>query len=162
MQTPASRHTIHVRRAIPLAAVGCALLLAACGSSSVPHKAAAAVGLEFATCMRSHGVSNFPDPEAEADVQIPLSLSSDPSPAFTSAIHECGHLIPAGAPPVIPAQQQEAALKFAQCMRRHGVPSFRDPVYHDDHQVPVSGPGEDAVNLNSPAFKAAATACRTP
>jgi hypothetical protein len=164
MHTPASKHAIHARRAIPLAAAGCALLLGACGSSSVPHGAAAddhAVGIEFSTCMRSHGVPGFPDPEADSGVQIPLSLSTDPSPAFTSAIHACGHLIPTGAPPVVPASQQEAALRFAQCIRRHGVPSFPDPVYRDGHQIPIPASADNAVSLASPAFKAAVAACRT-
>jgi hypothetical protein len=151
--------------AVAIAGCGCALVLAACGSSSTPHGAASnahAVGVKFATCMRDHGVPNFPDPEADAGIQIPVSLAKNPAPAFTSAIHACRYLIPASTQaPVVSASQKAAALKLAQCMRKHGVPNYPDPTYQDGHLVPpdIANP---AVNQASPAFGAASKACQSP
>lgn len=55
---------------IALAAAGCALALAACGGSGSPVAGAGTTATANASrfalskCMRSHGVSNFPDPTA--------------------------------------------------------------------------------------------------
>jgi hypothetical protein len=50
-------------------------------------------------------------------------------------------------------QEQQDAVRFADCMRSHGVPSFPDP---------TTSPREfkNAFNTQSPAFQSAATACR--
>lgn len=155
----------HPRRAIALAAVGCALLLTACGSSSTPPAAGAdnhGLGVEFSTCMRDHGVPSFPDPETSAGIQIPLSLAKNPSPAFKSAMQACKHLIPAGGgPPPESASQKAADLKLAQCMREHGVPNYPDPTYQDGHAIPPSI-ANPAINPASPAFGAASKACQSP
>jgi hypothetical protein len=154
----------HPRRTIALAALGCALLLAACGSSSVPRGVGAdnhAVGVKFSVCMRDHGVSNFPDPEANAGIQIPISLEQNASPAFTSAQQACQYLVPpGGGPPVASASQKAEALKFAQCMRGHRVSNYPDPTYQDGHEIPppIANP---ALNLDSPAFQAASKACQS-
>ena len=88
--------------------------------------------LKFAECMRSNGVSEFPDPGASGKFTIDGVVngsSLDPSaPAFKQALRACEDLEPAGfmgsrrSP-----QEQEAALKFAQCIRANGVPDFSDP-----------------------------------
>lgn len=163
MRTTASTPTTHPRRAIPLAAVGCALVLAACGSSSKPPAATSndhALGVKFATCMRDHGVPSFPDPETSGGIQIPVSLAKNPSPAFTSAMHACKYLMAAeGPPPVVSASQKATALKLAQCMRAHGVPNYPDPTYQDGHLVPPSI-AVPAINPASPAFGAASKTCQ--
>ena len=150
--------------AVAIAGCGCALVLAACGSSSTPHAAASndhAVGVKFATCMRDHGVPNFPDPEADSGVQIPVSLAKNPSPAFTSAMYACKYLIPANTqPPVASASQKAAALKLAQCMRKHGVPNYPDPTYKDGHEIPPYI-ADSGINPASPAFGAASKTCQS-
>jgi hypothetical protein len=160
----ASTPTTHPRRATPLAAVGCALVLAACGSSSNPPAAASnenALGVKFATCMHTHGVPSFPDPETSGGIQIPVALAKNPSPAFTSATQACKYLIPGGGPPpVVSASQKAAAVKLAQCMREHGVPNYPDPAYQDGHLVPPSI-AYPAINPASPAFGAASKTCQS-
>jgi hypothetical protein len=56
--------------------------------------------------------------------------SLDPSgPAFTGALSACKGLEPAGfTGGRRSTDQQSAALKFAQCIRKNGVPDFPDPV----------------------------------
>lgn len=151
--------------AVAIAGCGCAPMLAACSSSSKSHAAASndhALGVKFATCMRDHGVPSFPDPEANAGIQIPVSLANNPSPAFTSAMHACKHLVPAAAahPPAVSASQKAAALKLAQCMRQHGVPNYPDPTYKNGQVIPPSI-ADPAINPASPVFGAASKTCQS-
>ena len=91
-----------------LVAVGCGLAIAGCGFTGNSSEAASSGGppspavtadlLKFATCMRSHGVPNFPDPSTSATaglefrgVVFPVGPDFDPqSPAFKQAQAACG------------------------------------------------------------------------
>ena len=56
--------------------------------------------LRAAACMRSHGITSFPDPVfSNGTVNLTIPSSIDPSsPQFTQARHTCQRLIPAGFP----------------------------------------------------------------
>ena len=101
-------------------------------------------GRKFSACMRSHGVSNFPDPNGQGVIQISSGAGIDPrSPVFTSARSVCQSLLPNGGQPT--AQQQAKAqqqmLAFSVCMRGHGIKDFPDP---SGGGVQLhSGPGSD-------------------
>jgi hypothetical protein len=41
--------------------------------------------LKFAQCMRANGVPNFPDPNADGNIQFPITSSVPKSPAFQRA-----------------------------------------------------------------------------
>jgi hypothetical protein len=89
-------------------------------------------GVKFSQCMRSNGVSNFPDPDASGQLTIDAVANGSGidtnSAAFQQALRACKTLEPAGfTGSTRSAQQQEAALKFAQCVRDNGVPDFPDP-----------------------------------
>lgn len=56
------------------------------------------------------------------------------------------------------ASTQGNALKYAQCMRAHGVPKFPDPGPNGQLQMKV-GPGT-GIDPNSPTFQAAQRACQ--
>jgi hypothetical protein len=58
-----------------------------------PHVLAQA--LRFSQCMRSHGTTNFPDPESNGAITIPHAMEN--SPAYLAALHFCLHKY--GAPP---------------------------------------------------------------
>src|ERR1700733_7077255 len=112
--------------------ISCGLLIAACGSSSKPGKSASAgysQGLEFARCMRSHGVPNFSDPTAVGGGLVNNTGGNPQSPAFRAAQRSCQHLIPAGGSSSghASAQAMAQALKVSQCMRAHGISGFPDP-----------------------------------
>ncbi len=103
------------------------------GSGANNTAANAQKAVKFATCMRSNGVSQFPDPSASGKLTIDAvanGSSLDPnSPAFKRAISACKHLEPAGfTGSKRSSQQQQAALTFAQCIREHGVKDFPDPI----------------------------------
>ncbi len=115
--------------------------------------------VRFADCMRSHGVSDFPDPTA-APRQFKNALETK-SPAFHSAERTCGHLLPglgshASNPPTSPAQIADE-LAFARCVRSHGFPSFPDPSSNGElsHEMLASA----GINLHQPAVVQAADAC---
>jgi hypothetical protein len=59
---------------------------------------ALSAGLEFALCMRSHGVPNWPDPtiDAEGRPAFEIRVPRPPSPQVSTAISRCERLEPAG------------------------------------------------------------------
>jgi hypothetical protein len=83
--------------------------------------------VKFSECMRANGVSDFPDPNASG--QFPSYGVSVSKAVWTNAVAACKALQPPGtlSAKLTPAQES-AALKFAQCIREHGVPDFPDPV----------------------------------
>ncbi len=155
--------------------IACGLLIAACGSSSKPTERASKgdpQGLEFARCMRSHGVPNFSDPHTVSGGGVVNQIGANPqSPAFEAAQKACGHLIPGGGSSSVHASAQEMAqaLKVSQCMRAHGVPGFPDPMVSlpsnmTGHSAVVNQNGAvlaipSSIDEQSPAFKQAAAAC---
>jgi hypothetical protein len=88
--------------------------------------------VKFAECMRANGVREFPDPDASGTLTIDgiangSSLDTN-SLAFKQAIVACKDLQPPGfIGHKRTAQEQESALKFAQCIRDNGVKDFPDP-----------------------------------
>jgi hypothetical protein len=112
--------------------------------------------------MRSHGVSNFPDPSARGGIDIGQSAGLNPrSPSFQAAQTACQKLLPGGGPGAHPitAQERRQLLANAQCMRTHGVPNFPDPTFQGGGVSVQFGPGT-GINPQSPAFQNAANHCR--
>jgi hypothetical protein len=118
---------------------------------------------QFASCMRSHGEPNFPDPNSQGVVSISSSSGIDPStPQFQSAQRACSKYLPSGGQPPSPAQQakmQRRALRFSACMRAHGVPNFPDPQFGNGKIAIRIGPGS-GIDPQSPEFQAAQKACQ--
>jgi hypothetical protein len=55
---------------------------------------------KLAECMRSHGVSKFPDPSSDGSLVITPGMGIDPnSPLFQNARKSCAQYFPGGAPP---------------------------------------------------------------
>jgi hypothetical protein len=81
--------------------------------------------VKFAECIRSNGVSDFPDPDAKGEFQYGVSVS----PAvWQKAVNRCKDLQPPGALSAKRSpKQQTASLRFAQCIRKNGVQDFPDP-----------------------------------
>ncbi len=149
-------------------------LLAACGSSEPGGTASGATNpapggttrdVEFSDCMRSLGVTNFPDPTGSG-LQIPANVNTQ-SPAFQSAQQACKRFLPnGGARPATPVRDRAAALALARCMRAHGVPEFPDPVFTSPRGAPrvlvmrgIVFAIPASVDPKSPAFEQAARAC---
>jgi hypothetical protein len=159
-----------------------ALLAAACqGGADEPRvasgKGAAAAGaapttaggssdrfqqvVAYSKCMREHGVPKFPDPKPGPNGEPNLQITPDQlgvgQAQLQAAEQACQRLAPASSP----ARQQgqyEAALKYADCMRKNGVPDFPDPKRGANGGVILGGAG---VNPNSPSFQEAQQACQS-
>jgi hypothetical protein len=120
-----------------LICTGCSKTPAGTGASSDGVTSAAGEqAVKFAQCMRDNGVREFPDPDASGTLTIETIVNGTSidteSPAFQQAITACKHLEPSGFTGFARTpQQQQAALKFAECIRDNGVQDFPDPAIDD-------------------------------
>jgi hypothetical protein len=178
------RWTVCCRPYLTLASVvgaaGLSLLAAACGGGSpsvVANPGAsttANVGAggstapggelaEYANCMRSHNVPNFPDQPLTSSVSIKaeksginqISQSEALSPQFQAAQRTCAKYAPRGITPAqVSAAEMRKLLRVSRCMRSHGVPTFPDP-------DPITGELTTPAGLdkNSPQVLAALRTC---
>jgi hypothetical protein len=120
---------------VALLSAGCSNVAAQTGSGSNGSNTNATnpdQALKFAECMRKNGVTEFPDPDASGTLTIDGIANSSSldtnSAAFMQAIAACKDLQPAGfTGSKRTPEQQQAALKFAQCIRDNGVKDFPDP-----------------------------------
>jgi hypothetical protein len=105
-----------------VAVAAVSLLTAGCGSNSPsssssggqPAQAQLQQGqqdaVRFVQCLRSHGVTNVPDPTSASGHAFKDAVSGDAqSPAFRSAYTACTHLLPNGGP-----RRQSAAQRQSQ------------------------------------------------
>ena len=98
--------------------------------------------MKFAECIRAHGVSDFPDPNAKNEFEYGVSVT----PAvWKQATTACKDLQPPGTlSSKRTPKQQSASLRFAQCIRDNGVKDFPDPVNGeplvDTYKIPSSQP----------------------
>jgi hypothetical protein len=95
------------------------------GSRASTNLTAGEKAVKFSECMRTSGVPHFPDPDAKGDYNFGVDVSKA---VFTKAVNTCKALEPPGALSAkrTPAQQS-ASLRFAECVREHGVKDFPDP-----------------------------------
>jgi hypothetical protein len=161
-----------------VAALASILALAACGGSSKPKHPSghASAFIAVSKCMRAHGVTNFPDPSgAGGGINISGTGINPRSPAFEAAQTTCFKLLPGGGPNShkASAQQIAQATATAQCMRRHGVTGYPDPIISTglptglnpaNYSSIDAGGGiitaiPKAINPQSPAFQKAAAIC---
>jgi hypothetical protein len=184
-----------------MAAVAAALILgaSACGGSSHAKVASVSDGgssdsssssaekqdirdamLDFAKCMREHGV-DMPDPTFTEDgsgggaVGVLTGKGSnapDPDSAtFKAAQAACQPILDAAKKDFTPpspeeqAKMRDQALKFAQCMRDKGF-DVPDPSFEPDGEMTIRPPqgSDDSSSGNTPqapdpAFQEAAKAC---
>ena len=160
-----------MRNLRPLAGLALvALIGAGCGSNARSETGAATAtatktatardkAVKFAECIRAHGVADFPDPSPKGDFEYGVSVS----PAvWDKAVNACKALQPPGTlSGKRTPKQQSTALRFAQCMRDHGVKDFPDPANGeplvDTTKIPSLG---DRSPRTDPVFAPAMDKCR--
>lgn len=171
------------------AMLAAAVAISACGGSSAPTTANASSqtkvssGLKMAECIRSHGVSDFPDPgngpnqiqsgqgSSSSGVSVDGVQLNVSAQTLQKAMDACQKYAPQG-PPISGSQLaklRQGALKMAECMRAHGVPNFPDPQVStgpDGRGIAVRigvgsvGGSQAARPQQSPAFQHAMTVCQ--
>jgi hypothetical protein len=175
--------TTHRPTALLAVLIAGAVAVAGCGSGGSSAQASGGTTtkpgvdqvVKFADCMRAHGVPSFPDPTSGGPIRIggPGSGIDSRSPAFQAALRACRKLQPGGGGPKPMSESQKlAAIAFARCVRKHGVPDFPDP---SNASAAGPSPGHLVVDLRgmtfalgpgldprSPAFTRAAAACGLP
>lgn len=126
-------------------ATALALLLSACGASQPGNgpngstKAATAPtsrAVAFTRCMRSHGVSNYPDPNSTNSgpgtnglPKVNLQALGVGSSQIQAAERACRPMLPNGAQLTRTASRSilNKLVVFARCMRSHRVSDWPDP-----------------------------------
>jgi hypothetical protein len=104
-------------------------------STTISSSAATQVSeaLAYARCVRSKGVTNFPDPDSVGRFnKVTLGQLETSNPNYTTATQSCVHLFP-GINGTSPVQALLEAIandeaKFVRCMRSDGVPNWPNPV----------------------------------
>ena len=123
--------------------------------------------LEFARCMRQHGI-DMPDPNISGN-RITQKFKASPGskgpddPTFRAAQQACNKYLPnGGQPPKLNPQQRQQLVAFARCMREHGI-DVPDPGPSSGGIV-VKRSGANGRNApepeDDPKFKAAQQACQ--
>jgi hypothetical protein len=114
-----------------MTALGASVAIAACGGSgsSGTNAASAATsvntGLKFASCVRAHGVPDYPDPRG-GKVTVDIHNLSESESVVNKAMNACARYSPGSdlQPRVSDVQLAKArggALAFSKCVRAHGV-----------------------------------------
>ena len=154
---------------IPVAALA-AIALAACGSSSnnstVPslggghNQQGASLGTlsewrAVIACVRRHGMPGVPDPlvGANGQISVPGYTQADLTPAARSA---CAAKIQAISStdsrfPILGASDIRALLRWATCMRAHGLPRWPDPNDRGEFHVKSADAGTQVQNQRASA-----------
>jgi hypothetical protein len=157
---------------ICIAAAALAATLAGCGGSSSSNASGAtATGSQFqarvnlAKCARAHGI-NVPDPSPGGGPGqgIGRVLRQYSQSQIQTALQACRQYVRQAFPqlsltPQQRAQFQQQLVKFAECMRSHGVnipdPQFNGNGFFGFRQAFRS------IDRNSPAFQTALEACQS-
>jgi hypothetical protein len=144
------------RMTTALAALALAGLLGACGgnggsgdtTSGGGDEASAAqdATLEYAQCMRDHGIEDFPDPEVGEDGEFQLSTPEIADPdEFEAADDECKPILDEAQregnqlSPEEQAERQDQALAMARCMRERGW-DMPDPEIEEGGGIAIQNP----------------------
>jgi len=174
------------RKLRPLVALGLAgligLISAGCGSNASSESATGSAGntsstgttsagttssgadkkltaqekaVKFAECMRGNGVPHFPDPDPNGDSNFGVDVTRE---VWLKAVDACKALKPPGAlSSKRTPKQQSASLRFAQCVRDHGVKDFPDPINGepliDTYKIPSSNKPGGMTILNAATNK---------
>jgi hypothetical protein len=115
--------------------LGLAIVVGGCGGAHGPAAAksgserASVALLGYARCMRGHGVPDFPDPSPAGQIAVSGRGDLNPAaPTLRAANRACRGLLAGGVQGSTPSDQKLAAeVRWARCLRAHGVAGFPDP-----------------------------------
>jgi hypothetical protein len=156
---------VTTRHALPTLLAAATLLLAACGGSSGEDPTAAEARNDanreaFFECLRKAGVT-VNERNGSADIRVPQGISE----ARMGRIEQdCRRKTGGGGGGrELSASEKsrflDQALKFAQCLRAHGV-AISDPTPHG-RGITMRSTGSTKLDPSSPVFRRAAQACES-
>ena len=178
-------------KTVAAALVAASLAMSGCGSGDAADGAGAAPAttrsfedamVNYSACMRDHGV-DMPDPTfadsgdggGKMSIAVPLAggasgggpAGGPDDTAFKAAAEACQSIMDEAQQnmPKLSAEDEakmrDQALKFAQCMREHGV-DMPDPTFDSAgaSSVVIKGDGQQGPPPDTDAFNEAATACQ--
>jgi len=165
---PAGRAAVITAAALTIGCAACSSPSPSSGPASTgsgPMSGPAAKLVEYSRCMRSHGVTNYPDPSSNGSNNVGASATAgsggnnsgmDPnSPTYQAATRACRSLLPGGSlAPGQLAQDVNAGVKLARCMRAHGFASFPDPTSQNVFNIP------SGIDVNSAPYQSAKGTCQ--
>jgi hypothetical protein len=118
--------------------------------------------VKFAGCMRDHGI-DMPDPKPGQGGGIRLGgpdIGPQDQAKMEAAQKACQKYLESVKPPQLTPEQQQKfraqALKFARCMREHGV-NMPDPQFQSGGRMTQRM--KDGIDPNSQTFRDATGAC---
>jgi len=121
-------------RAVSLTMISIAMLLlgvTGCGAGSVTGSAQATSWQAVTACIRSHGMPDWPDPTVGPDGQLgfPADAPHTTDLVQRACTSQFGALSVRDTATAVPTSSADLGLllRFAQCMRSHGYPSWPDP-----------------------------------
>ncbi len=154
-----------------VAAVAIMLTVAACGSSSSSTSTSSTSSsryqarLNLARCARAHGL-NVPDPSPNGGPGSGIGrvLRQYSQSQIQTAMQDCRQYLAQAFPqlnmsPAQRAQFQQQLVKFAQCMRSHGI-NIPDPTNTGNGLFGFRDAFR-SIDRNSPAFQSAMQACQS-
>lgn len=108
--------------------------------------------------MRSHGVPGFPEPDAQGGVTLNGNIDVN-SPTYSSAFNYCSQKygFSGQVSPGQSAAMRADNLRYAACMRAHGLKDYPDPNSHGQFQIQAA-PTSD-LNPANPRYQAANRSC---
>jgi len=161
------RPTKHVVRTVTVL-IASGVIAATCSHSpkgpSVPNASSSSPSspgspLALAQCMRDHGIHDFPDPDSSGNFDLGGGSDLNPNnPSYQAAARGCRSLGSAGkaSSGSLSPLQIAAVVRFAGCMRSHGIDNYPDP----DSSGRIPGIRHFGIESSSPQFQAANNACR--
>lgn len=160
--TSASKFSTRRAARLSAAILTAALALSACGGddetsgAAAPAKASGDPMLAYARCMREQGV-DMPDPKPDANGRFLFKQRRSEDPQQLERANAACEGKMQGALPTTPGDQRQASeqgLRFARCMREHGI-DMPDPTAQGAIRI---RPG-DGVDPADPAFQKAEQEC---
>ena len=119
---------------------------------------AAAVWRELVRCARANGMPNLPDPQIDSNGRANFPNGTPEPPASVRrACQSIYDRLPASArdDAARPPADTQALLRYARCMREHGVADFPDPDAAGNSRAQAG-----SADPKSPSFQRAMQACR--
>ncbi len=145
-----------------LVCLGALIAISACGpTASGSQETPAQIWHELVQCARTHGDPTLPDPTLDSQGRATWPRGTQkPSAATIQACQSIYNRLPAAARGDAPVDIQ-MAIRFAHCMRDHGLSDWPDPNPDGSYPLPPdlittskSGPVWDRIHAGWDACKA--------